>query len=284
MNSKTLLAHAQKQYKPSETFALFSGGHDSLCATHLSMSAGLADAVVHINTGIGVQATRDFVHKVCEQFDWPLIELFAKEDCGNDYEAMVMKQGFPGPSLHSLMYRNLKERCLEHLERQHRKYTSKPRRRIPLAFISGGRKEESTRRMGTVKPIQFQRSRVWVAVCHDWTPQTQEDYMKKHDLPKNPVKLKMCMSGECLCGAFAHKGELNEWTYFYPDDPGIKKLMRIREAVLQKFPWDWDDDGPPKQWVKEQNGQCTLFDHGPDVDQMLCTRCQKDEEVYQDHK
>ena len=53
--------------------------------------------------------------------------------------------------------------------------------------------------------------------------------MKQHDLPVNPVVLKLCMSGECLCGAFAQPGELDVVRGFYPE--AAREIDRIAEKV-----------------------------------------------------
>lgn len=279
-----LLEHVWLHYKPSHTFALFSGGHDSLCATHLAMSTGKIDAVVHCNTGIGLRATRVFVREVCERFNWPLIEVRAKEDCGQDYEKIVEEHGFPGPDAHLYMYTLLKERCLRFLEKQYRQYTTKPRRRIPIALISGCRVSESTRRMGNVKAFDYADHRVWTAIIREWDDADKVRYMAEHGLPLNPTSGTMCMSGECLCGAFASKGELRDWVKFHGDDPGVQNLLRIREKLAAKFPWDWDDPGPPAWFLEQREGQQMMYDMEPEPDkfQHLCTKCNLRQEIAED--
>jgi 3'-phosphoadenosine 5'-phosphosulfate sulfotransferase (PAPS reductase)/FAD synthetase len=264
-----LMDEAVETYGVSKFFALFSGGHDSLCATHIAMQHPLCNDVVHINTGIGVEVTRQFVRDVCKAQGWNLIEIRAKEDCGQDYEELVVQHGFPGPFMHNKMYCRLKERCLNFLMRH---YTEKKQR---VGFISGVRSDESARRMRHVERLQHEGRKVWVAVCHDWTKQRQAEYMAEHNLPRNPVKEKMCMSGECLCGAFAQKNELNEWLFHFPDDPGIQKLLAIRDKVLEKFPWDWDDAGPPKWWQEKQAGQIMMFADAELKREHLCVNCNR---------
>ncbi len=53
-----ILAEAVERFRPVAVFALFSGGHDSLCAAHLASRTTRFDGCVHIDTGIGVPATR----------------------------------------------------------------------------------------------------------------------------------------------------------------------------------------------------------------------------------
>src|SRR4051794_34146701 len=67
------VAKAKERFKPVATFALFSGGNDSTAMIHLSR--GWVDAAVHINTGIGIPETTEFVRRTCEAMNLPLIEM-----------------------------------------------------------------------------------------------------------------------------------------------------------------------------------------------------------------
>lgn len=51
-------------YEPSAVYGLFSGGHDSLCSTHIASTMPNFKGVVHANTGIGIEETREFVRDV----------------------------------------------------------------------------------------------------------------------------------------------------------------------------------------------------------------------------
>jgi hypothetical protein len=83
------------------------------------------------------------------------------------------------------------------------------------------------------------------------------------------------MSGECLCGAFAHKNELEEVGAFFPE-----VVMQIRElekevAATGKHPpqrcmWGW---GATKNLTNEQIGES-----GP-----LCSSCEyRQEELFKE--
>lgn len=80
--ASTILNLAIDKYQPTKIFALFSGGHDSLTAT--VMACGLLgeelDAVVHIDTGIGIPETQQFVIDVCAQMGLPLLIYRASEN------------------------------------------------------------------------------------------------------------------------------------------------------------------------------------------------------------
>ena len=68
------LSEAVDRFKPKSVFGLFSGGHDSLTATYIASLHPSFTAAVHINTGIGIEATRDFVRNTCANRNWKLLE------------------------------------------------------------------------------------------------------------------------------------------------------------------------------------------------------------------
>lgn len=74
--SYSILDEAVKLFKPVYAIALFSGGYDSLVTTHAAMSYMeqayplLPRFVAHINTGIGIEATRTFVRETCSHVQY----------------------------------------------------------------------------------------------------------------------------------------------------------------------------------------------------------------------
>ncbi len=131
------------------------------------------------------------------------------------------------------MYNRLKERCLRQLTREY-----KTRQADKVVLVTGIRRHESRRRMGYVEPIQPDDSRVSVAPLLHWTHDDNHDYLAAHRLPRNPVVERLCMSGECLCGAFARKGELDEIAFWYPE---VAARIRMIEARAQEA-------GVPCRW------------------------------------
>lgn len=224
----TILNKSVDLWSPSHVFGLFSGGHDSLCACHVASRHPQFSGCIHINTGIGVEETRQFVRDTCDRFGWSLSEYHPPVT----YEELVIDQGFPGPAHHWKMYQRLKERCLRQVLRE----THNPKdRRRKVVFISGRRKQESQRRMVNVNEAITTGEKnpsprvVWVNPLIDWTGSDKDAYIRDHDLPRNKVVETLCMSGECLCGAFAKPDELNEIRQFYP--AAAAEIDRIAEKV-----------------------------------------------------
>lgn len=270
-----IIARAIAEYAPKRIFGLFSGGDDSLTATHAArhLLGSAMDAVVHINTGIGLPETRAFVDTASSALDWNLLEYKAL-DCGQDYERLVLSYGFPGARHHTKMFNRLKERPLRALDRDNQGGIN--------VLISGLRKQESGRRMRLKnEPIQKDGRRVWVAPFFYWSNDQIREYRERIELPKNPAKQYLCMSGECLCGAYAKKGELKQIDFFFPAT-GTRLRDLQRRVNANGFPWAWDES-PPKWWNKMKNaekfGQWDMLQDELDIEvankvQMLCSSCE----------
>lgn len=139
------------KYKPIAVFGLLSGGNDSLPATYIASRSKTFTAAVHINTGFGVEATREFVRETCVEQAWKLLEYKSVENINakgeldpQRYEDLVLKFGFPGPNGHQFMYHHLKDRQLERLERDFGAFSRykipKPVRKEWKARLNGKKK------------------------------------------------------------------------------------------------------------------------------------------------
>lgn len=269
-----IMTEAMNSYRPCAVIGLFSGGHDSYTVTHF-VAEHFCDftTVAHIDTGIGIPDTQQFVIDRCKAHGWPLEIYRAVENTNANgepdpqiYDDIVTANGFPGPYGHRFMYIRLKERQINRIRRKYGK----------VMLISGARQEESTRRMGTSKPIQVHGNTIWVAPFTHMTGSDCYEYMQRYELPENEVKKRLCMSGECLCGAFAKKNELKEIEFWYPEvGQRIRDLeIKVRESG---FPWGWEQE-PPKWWTDrkraEKSGQIDAFEaEAKEEIEMLCQSC-----------
>lgn len=211
---------------------LYSGGNDSTILAHLM--SGRATHAVHINTGIGVRETREFVRRTCTDLRLPLIE---ESPTGvNTYESLVTRFGFPGPAGHSLMFRRLKERQLEKVRR--RFVPPGKGRRERVVFLAGMRVFESSRRWRNTNEVDRKGAAVFVSPIAHWTDEHMSEYRQRFDVPLNEVTANLHMSGECLCGAFAKPGELEMIAFFYPETAAaIRDLERKATAAGVHDKW-----------------------------------------------
>jgi hypothetical protein len=142
---------------------------------------------------------------------------------------------------YTLMYNRLKERCIARLLRDHKDG------RRPVVLVTGVRRKESRRRMGHIVSEQREGRRVWCAPLCDWDDRDKEAYAARHSLPVNEVAKRLCMSGECLCGAFARPEELAEIRAVCPETHDyIRRLeLAVRDAGQTRC--RWGEKPPPSR-------------------------------------
>lgn len=206
------------------TCVLFSGGNDSTVLAHLFRYR--ATHAIHANTTIGIEATRQYVRDTCAEWHLPLIE----ETPPDSYADLVLgkvttKAGekvwpgaFPGPAAHAFMYGRIKERALD--KARHTLGIARSKKKVAI-WVAGRRRQESDRRVA-IPLHEADGTVIWASPLAMWTKLDMNTYRLMHlgtsdEVPVNPVTDHLHMSGECLCGAFAKPGELEQIRYFYPD-------------------------------------------------------------------
>jgi 3'-phosphoadenosine 5'-phosphosulfate sulfotransferase (PAPS reductase)/FAD synthetase len=266
-HSRLIVDVVRRTHNPVALIGLFSGGNDSTTFMHLLRSE--MDHAAHVNTGIGIPATAEYVRSTCAAWGLDLIEL--SPEGPNRYRDLALKYGFPGPAGHSLMFRHLKERQFRRL----RKMFVTDGRKQRVMFLAGMRFAESSRRMRNTEVTHRDGSVVWCSPIAYWTGEHMAEYRRRFDVPRNPVADALHMSGECLCGAFAKPGELDEIAFWYPEVAvQIRSLEReVTEAHIRR--------GEPLtacRWgqrptAAEVPGQLSMIERA-DAMEIVCGRCE----------
>lgn len=252
---------------------LFSGGNDSSTLLHLMRPR--ADYAVHVNTTIGVEQTRQYVRDTCFAMNLDLIEAFppvsyedlvtGKARQKKDPSKPQWSGGFPGPGSHGFMFNRLKERALRTVRRDLVKFPRSER----VLFIAGTRLDESKRRFRNVSERDVEGSIVWVSPISNWSTRALNDYRKKFSVPRNEVSDLIHMSGECLCGAFAHPGELEELRMWFPETAAM--IDSLTEKVNAAMPncrgKVWGEKPPPANMTSPGRlcGSCGTEGDEPDA-------------------
>lgn len=241
---------------------LFSGGNDSTTVAHAMR--GRATHAAHCNTGIGIEQTRQFVRDNCATWGLPLIEVHPP----TSYEQLVIEGGFPGPAQHFKMYQRLKERGL----RQVRAQLVADGRRERVVFLSGIRRAESDRRANH-PVVSREGAVVWCAPLIDWSNDDMKEYRATFEVPRNEVSDLIHMSGECLCGAFAKAGELDEIEFFFPHVAAAIRGLEVKVAngglvPEERCKWGWGAYRK-RDRASAKSGplcsSCAAFDAGADL-------------------
>jgi 3'-phosphoadenosine 5'-phosphosulfate sulfotransferase (PAPS reductase)/FAD synthetase len=259
---------ALRDGKPVATYALVSGGHDSAAVArwaveHVQDLTGL----LHIDTTIGVDETREYVRCLARELGAPLV-VASRDDAGNGYRELVQQFGFPGPGFHGLPYALLKERALRRVVRDAKIGHSRSAR---VALISGSRRQESQRRMGLNVPVTRVGAQLWINPFFDYSKAQLTAYRLSAGVPDNYVALLLGKSGECFCGAYAKQGELEDTTAL--GYPAVEQQIRALERDMRRQGHPacrWGERPPPR--IAEQQraaGQLEL----PTAYMPMCIGC-----------
>lgn len=251
-DARRIIAEAEAEHGPiSKKFLLVSGGNDSMVL--LSVCRNWVGGIVHINTGVGIAETSAFVRRVVAEYGKELIEMHPPIS----YRDLVLGRwrGFPGPGGHRFAYTMLKERPIRQLLRDHR-----TKRGERFMLLTGVRKAESQRRMGR-EETRREGGQVWVNPLVNWSNELMREYRETMALPVNEVTKHLHMSGECLCGAFAKPGELEEVGFFYPSFKSYIERLQDEAKAAGIAACEWGKR-PPK-------GTKVEADIGP-----LCNQCE----------
>lgn len=241
---------ARQAWQPQKWFVLFSGGSDSLTMLALARSRGWApDGVVHVNTGTGVPETTEFVRRVCRDWGLVLHELTPPKSYEEVFLEDPVIDGLPGPGMHRIAYSRLKERPLRRFSTDQKlSWNGK------VALLTGIRHDESEKRMGYGDSIVDQdRCRVWINPLYRVTAAEMRALRDHFDLPRNEVADALHFSGECLCGAFARPGELEEIRFFFPAVAERIEGWQRRAAELGLTYCKWGERRPGSQ--KDDGGR-----------------------------
>jgi len=204
----------------------FSGGKDSLVATHYVLKAlekiNIEKYVVFVDTTVMIPIVYDFVKNVCKQFGWPLKILIPKESFWN----LAGKWGTP--TMHSRW-------CCYHLKLEpiiNFVKTLKPQR----AEVTGLRKEESPKRARFIQIIYNKKARSWkYAPILNWSGKDIDNYIKKHKLPM-PKHYRLGIKETCLCGVFSSKREMQivrgRFPNFFRKFVDLEDKLKKRKATF----------------------------------------------------
>ncbi|MFG3442844.1 phosphoadenosine phosphosulfate reductase family protein [Nonomuraea sp. NPDC047897] len=251
--SHDIIAEALDRYPIVARQALFSGGNDSSVLLHLVqryLDSSPHDAVVHVNTGIGIEETRQHVRDVARGWNLPLRELHPRDSYADLVQGRILARtgpnagkravwvGMPGPGgdSHKVMYRRLKD---EPLQRNRAAIIGSRGRREKVLYLAGMRWDESDRRMRNAEEIDPEGGIIWCSPIVHFTNAQMAEYRARFHLRRNPVSEHLHMSGECLCGCFAKEGELEEIEFFYPKTAyyirGLEK--KVQAAGIAACKW-----------------------------------------------
>lgn len=294
------------EFRPKAIVAAYSSGNDSIVSTHFAMTNLPGCFVFNADTMIGLGPSRCHLRAVCEKFNWPLqigqatpegpqkkykvggklvpfdersLPAGRWTEGNSSYEEFVLNFGFPGRGLHARMYQRLKERPICRMLRELGARQAKAGPKVLI--ISGIRGDESAIRAGYKRATAAGNfGEIWVNPFYWRTAADFEAYRQEFGLPRNPVKAKCGISGECCCGTFGDGAERSSYRIV---DPAFADYLDEleRRVAANGFPWGWGQD-PPDSWKAKERmikdakrGQGFLFDADERIAifQPMCVGC-----------
>lgn len=278
--SKDLADRIKKDYNPYAVIVGLTTGFDSNVALKLATMFFDVTAAFTCDTTIAALETLKNCEKVAK--DVYGLKYICKaptynglKENQNTYFEVVKQHGFPGKTktAHSWMYRWLKDHTVGSIISSIRQN----KRNRPIVIISGARKYESVRRMGTSKDITVQGNNIWVNICNEWTNGEVHAFATDNNLDKyrSPISKSIGISGECFCGCFSSKGELNEVKIASPST--YEKITYIHKWLKENTDKDWDwESGPTDQYIREKYGQINMF---TESNMIMCSTCMNNTEA-----
>jgi 3'-phosphoadenosine 5'-phosphosulfate sulfotransferase (PAPS reductase)/FAD synthetase len=209
--------------KNRKSFALFSGGLDSLCM--LSYLKEISDTIkteltaIYIDTTCGLPENVKYIKKVCRYLDIELKTVRPKED----YFTMVKKWGIP--SFRSRWC------CRELKIKPVKEFFDKIKE--PKVVFDGIRAVESRVREKYI-PVWYHPSFKCLSVSpiFYWSDEEVKTYVNRNGLPKSYLHA-LGSSTECWCGAYKRKSdfeklyELNKEMFY--------KLVKVEEQNRNSY-------------------------------------------------
>jgi len=196
-----------ERYKVKNVVCCFSGGKDSLVATHLTHESlrgwGGRVFVVTVDTTVMLPPAIPFVEKVAGEYGWDLHILQPEKT----FWVYAPRKGSP----------TIRRRWCCYWLKLKPIYDFVKRLNTPRSNITGMRRQESIRRRD-FQQIFFIRE-AWCINFHpliDWSDQQVDAYIKHHNLPEPPW-YRLGVKETCMCGAYSYPKEMMIVRSLFPD-------------------------------------------------------------------
>jgi len=194
--------------------------------------------VVHVDTGVMLPGTLEYVKSVADIYNWPLVVLKPKID----FWKYATRYGVPSVR-RRWCCKILKLQPIFEFVKQLR-----PQR----AEVIGFRVDEVERRRRRPQVWYRKKTHSWVYYpIKSWTKRDIMNYIKEHGLP-DPPHYRLGLKETCLCGAFAHK---KEWMIVKAHFPEFfEKFVELEKARMRWGRTAFYDKGPlSAQELKKQS-------------------------------
>jgi len=188
----------------------FSGGKDSLVATHYTLldveDLGVDVYVIHVDTTCALPGVEEYIKSIAKELGWPLTIL--KPDVS--FLDLAERWGMPTMRRRWCCYHLKLKPIIEFVK-------TLPG---PRCEVTGLRRCESIRRRNLPESYYIWKRgsvAVWkYAPIIDWLDEDVNKYIKRFGLPVNPIYRLVNTSGECVCGVYTTPKKLDIIATHFP--------------------------------------------------------------------
>lgn len=267
--SQRILSEAIELYQPRQIVCLFSGGYDSMVATHLARRLNRHDvpmSVWSIDTKLSADGWIEYVSGVAEELQFGDFHIYDNQKGFNQYIHFVTLCGNPySLSGHKHAFRRLKERGIDAI---HMLY--KRERHDKTLFVSGMRREESVNRANA---DEYHKNgdtcKCFVAPVVYWSDEDIARYRIENDLPDNPFYGTVKGSGDCQC----NWGNFIDYEVLEHFSPRLAagNVALLDDISREHHGYGWDGVPP----VKVHPDQMPLLPEDDSCGPFLCSNCSR---------
>lgn len=282
MKEEEIIIRCGESIGVKKIYGLCSGGKDSMSACTKAHEIRPLDGIILVDTTIVARgniynkppyiASKAFAERLGVPFicirprddlkkGFHYVKNIAEYGTGKTFENYCIKYGFPHAGQHDQVFRFLKKKALVGFVMDQTKVKER------IGFISGVRSKESKRRLENAQLLGIDEDTpriIWIAPIHSWSTEKVWAYTKEKDFQLSECYKILHLSGDCLCGAYAKKGEAGLISAFY--EGTAEQLKRIEKVAnkIHKGSNNWGRDESMKA-IKEQTKLSENF---------ICSECE----------
>jgi 3'-phosphoadenosine 5'-phosphosulfate sulfotransferase (PAPS reductase)/FAD synthetase len=264
-----ILSEAIEAFRPRQIVCLFSGGYDSMVATHLAHQLGTHGypmSVWSIDTKLSADGWLEFVRTVAEELQFQDAHVYDNQHGFDENVELVRKYGCPySPKGHTTTYQRLKERAMDAIHMMYKRNVHDK-----TLFVSGMRRAESAKRAHADEYHQVKRSnKCFVAPIVHWSDEEVTRYRIENDLPENPFYATVKGSGDCQCnwGNFIDYDRLERYSPLL----AAGNVALLDTLSRDNHGYGWDEEPP----VRIHKDQLSLLPEAELNGPFLCTNCSR---------
>jgi 3'-phosphoadenosine 5'-phosphosulfate sulfotransferase (PAPS reductase)/FAD synthetase len=269
--TEQILSETLQRYKPSLIVCSYSGGYDSMVATHKALQWAKQHAhstnilTIAVNTKLHADGWPEFVTTSAKTIGSRRFEIWQSRRF-DEWVQFVKDGGFGHTKIfHTHYFRMLKEAAFRDIVKRYKKY-----RNDRIMFVTGMRRSESRERVNTPEHSRV-GSYVWCNPLVHWNEEETQTYRIEHDLPENPFYHHGLGSGDCQCNW--HRGiSLTELNIYCKGAAEI--INPLDKQCREQFGYGYGEE-PSKGAKQEAAGQLRMFDFDDNGVPNLCASCER---------